>query len=82
MNSITNFLQKFLSLEKDNNLKISIILDTIKNITGIEVSKEILDIKGDTLKIKCNPVLRNEIFMHQHRIETTLQSNKIYLKII
>ncbi len=82
MLNISGFLQKFLNLEKDNNTKLSIILDIIKKQTGLELSKESLEIKGDNLKIKCNPVFRNEIFMHQTQIESTLKSSKIFLKII
>jgi len=82
MNCISNFLQKFLSLEKDNNTKLSIILDVIKQTTGAESCKEALEIKGDNLKIKCNPVLRNEIFMHKCQIEDSLKQQKIFLNIV
>ena len=81
MNNISGFLQKFLNLEKDNNTKLSIILDTIKKETGLELSKNMLEIKGDYLKINCNPVFRNEIFMHQSQIEDQLKISKIFLKI-
>lgn len=79
---VTNFLQKFLNLEKDNNTKLSIILSAIKQATGIESSREVLEIRGDNLKINCNPVLRNEIFMHKSQIEDSLKSQKIFLKIV
>jgi len=82
MNNITSFFQKFLNLEKNNNTKISIILDVIKKETGLELFKEMLEMKGDYLKITCNPVFRNEIFMHQSQIESALKSQKIFLKIV
>jgi hypothetical protein len=82
MLDISNFLKKFLDLEKDNNTKLFLILETIKKETNIELSKEMLDIKGDILKINCNPVFRNEIFMHQTQIEDQLKISKIFLKII
>lgn len=82
MNSITGFLQKFLKFEKDNDTKLLIILYVIKKETGLELSKEMLEIKGDNLKIKCNPVFRNEIFMHQSQIESSLKSQKVFLKLI
>ncbi|MEK7200655.1 MAG: hypothetical protein AAB672_00795, partial [Patescibacteria group bacterium] len=68
MNSISGFLQKFLNLEKDNNTKLLLILNVIKKETGVELKKEMLEIKGDNLKLNCNPVFRNEIFMHQSQI--------------
>lgn len=82
MYNISGFLQKFLNLEKDNNTKLSIISDVIKKETGIELSKEILEIKGDNLKLNCNPVFRNEIFMHKCQIEDSLKLQKIFLKIV
>lgn len=82
MYNISGFLQKFLNLEKDNNIKLSLILEIIKKETGLELSKQMLEIKGDNLKLNCNPVFRNEIFMHQSQIESSLKSSKIFLKIV
>lgn len=82
MNNIAGFLQKFLNLEKDNNLKLSLILDAIRQKTGLELEKETLEIKGDNLRINCSPVFRNEIFMHKSEIEDLLKSSKIFLKLI
>ncbi|MEK7669529.1 MAG: hypothetical protein AAB350_03015 [Patescibacteria group bacterium] len=82
MYNILEFLQKFLNLEKDNNTKLSLILDAIKQKTGIELTKEALEIKGDNLKINCNPVFRNEIFMHKSEIEDLLKTFKIFLKLV
>jgi len=81
MLDISNFLQKFLNLEKDNNTKLTIILDVVKQTTGLELSREMLEVKGDNLKLNCNPVFRNEIFMHKTQIEDQLKSSKIFLKI-
>ena len=82
MLTIAHFLQKFLSLEKDNNTKLAIILDSIKQITNIELTKEMLEIKGDNIKLNCNPVFRNEIFMHKSKIEDSLKSQKVFLSIV
>jgi hypothetical protein len=82
MYNISGFLQKFLNLEKDNNTKLSIILDVIKQKTNLELSKEMLEVKGDSCKLNCNPVYRNEIFMHCSNIEDSLKSQKIFLKIV
>ena len=81
MYNISGFLHKFLNLERDNNTKLSVILETIKKETDIELSKEMLEIKGDNLKINCNPVFRNEIFMNKEKIENLLKSQKIFLNI-
>ncbi len=81
MINISGFFQKFLNLEKDKNTKIILILDAIKQETGLELSAKMLEIKGDFIKLNCNPVFRNEIFMHQSQIEDALKIQKIFLKI-
>ena len=82
MNNISSFLEKFIKLDKENNLKISLILEVIKQITGLGFLKEDLEIKGDLLKIRSNPAVRNEIFMHKAEIEATLKESRIFLNII
>jgi len=81
MINIKGFLQKFINLEKDNNEKLAAILAAIKLTTKINLPKESLEIKGDNLKINCNPVFRNEIFMNKEKIENLLKSQKIFLNI-
>lgn len=81
MNNIGNFLHKFFNLEKDKNTKLSTALDIIKGKTGIELPRESIQIVNECLKISCNPVFRNEIFMHKSEIENDLKSRKIFLTI-
>ena len=82
MYNISGFLQKFLNLEKDNNIKLSLILEIIKKETNVSLDKSMLEIKGDNLKLNCNPVFRNEIFMHRAQIEDSLKQSKIFLKLV
>ena len=82
MNGIAGFLQKFLNLDRENRARIKVILETIKKFTGIELKKEDLEIKGETLKCKVNPVMRNEIFMHLSQIQESLKQQKIFLKLV
>lgn len=82
MNLISGFLQKFLSLERDNQKRISLVLESIKEVTALDLKKEDIEISGDFLKLKTNPVIRNEIFLYKEKIENLLRSNKIFLKIL
>ena len=81
MFNISNFLEKFLKLDRDNILKQTVIIEIIKKETEIELEKENIEIKGEQIKIKTNPVIRNEIFMHKTEIENQLKISKIFLKI-
>ena len=82
MFNISNFLEKFLKLDRDNILKQKVIVEIIKKETKIELEKENIEIKGEQIKIKTNPVIRNEIFMHKTEIEHQLKISKIFLKIV
>ena len=59
MINISGFFQKFLNLEKDKNTKIILILDAIKQETGLELSAKMLEIKGDFIKLNCKPYIFN-----------------------
>ena len=82
MISISRFLEKFLKLDKDNHLKTILILETFKKVAGLELTKENIEIKGDRIKLKVNPVFRNEIFMRKSQIEDALRDQKIFLMIV
>lgn len=82
MNSISNFLEKFLRLDRDNKLKLSLILETVEQKTKLKLSKENIDIKGDNLRLNCSPIIRNEIFMRKEEIESALRDSKIFLRLV
>ena len=82
MISVTNFLSKFLKLEKDNKLKQSLVLEIINKVAKVNLNKEMLQIGDEQLRIVCSPVFRNEVFMHKKEIEDSLKSQNIYLNIV
>jgi len=82
MVSLSNFLNKFLRLEKDNMFKQVVVLDIVNRVAKVNLSKEMLQIKNEELRIVCSPVFRNEIFMHKQEIEDSFKSQNIFLKII
>lgn len=81
MNNISGFFQKFFNLENNNNLRIEFIIKTIKDFSGIDVKREELETSEQKVKINCPPAFRNQIFMHKDKIEESLRSQKIFLKI-
>ena len=82
MKGISDFFHKFLNLEKNSAAKTAAVIRAIKQTTGVELLKETIEIKGEILRIKTNPVLRNEIFLHKTQIEDLLKSQKIFLSIV
>ena len=65
----------------NNSAKTGMVLDVINRIAKVKITKEQIQFKGDYLNLKCNPVLKNEIFMRKEEIESELRSFKIFLKI-
>ena len=81
MFNISQFFEKFKTIERSSTEKILTVINTIKKHTKIELQKESLEIKEETVKLKCSPAFRNEIFMKKSVIEDDLKSQNIYLKI-
>ena len=59
-----------------------VVLDIVNRVAKVNLSKEMLQIKNEELRIVCSPVFRNEIFMHKQEIEDSFKSQNIFLKII
>ncbi len=82
MISISGFFEKFLKLQKSNGLIKELLRETIKEISGVSIKTEDLDLKEDRVYLKCSPIFRNEIFMYREPIEEKLKAQKIFLKIL
>ncbi len=81
MLGISNFLKKFIVIQKNNEDIFLNILKTIKEFTGIELNKSHIEIKGDNLYFKIKPAVKNAIFLKKDSIESSFKNNKIFLKI-
>jgi len=82
MLSISQFFQKFSALRKNNEFIKHTIQSAIKEISGVEIKLEDLDLKEEKVYLKCSPIMRNQIFMYKERIEESLKEQKIFLKIL
>ncbi len=81
MFNISQFFEKFLKLQKNNQLLKDFLRSTIKEISGVAITEENLDLREDKVFLKCRPIVRNQIFMHKENIEKKLAENKIFLKL-
>lgn len=81
MFNIKEFFEKFRNIEKGSKERLEVIIKTIKWHTKIELSIENLEVGENNIKLKCNPVFKNEIFMKKEVIEEDLRNQKIYLKL-
>lgn len=81
MLGISNFLKKFIVIQKNSEDIFLNILKTIKEFTGVELNKSHIEIKGDNLYFKIKPAVKNAIFLKKDSIESSFKNNKIFLKI-
>lgn len=81
MDNISGFFQKFFNLENNKNLRIGAIIESIKDISGVDVKPGDLETSESKVKINLPPAFRNQIFMHKDKIESSLRSQKIFLRI-
>ncbi len=81
MFNISNFLDKFTKLHKSNEYIKQTLKALIKEISGVDLTTADLDLKESGVYLKCSPLFRNQIFMYKEKIENSLKSQKIFLKI-
>lgn len=74
MLGISNFFQKFKSIDGESKLKISEIIGSIKLVTNIELkSEEIAVNKENIIRINTSPLRRGEVFMNKEKILLSLK---------
>lgn len=81
MFNISNFLKKFVDIQKNSEQVFLNILSIIKEATGINLDKSQIEIKGDNLYFKISPTIKNAIFLNKDKIESSFKIQKIFLKI-
>lgn len=74
MIEIKNFFDKFLKIERDDSTLRDAISKTIFDITGIKILKTQIDIKENSIYLKCKPIYKGEIFMNLEKIKTNLKT--------
>jgi len=76
MIEIKDLLIKFDKLIYKEELKVFLIREAIKEITGIEIDKEKIKFKNNTLYLDIKPIYKNEIFINKEKIVAHLEQNK------
>lgn len=81
MIEIKNFFDKFLKIQKNNKDSLDNIINIIYNVTKIKILESEIEIKENSIYIKCKPIYRNEIFMNIERIKEELRKNGLFKKL-
>ncbi len=80
MFNISNFFEKFKKLQQNNQNTKDTIIRVIKKILNIDIKKEDIEVKNNQINIKCNPIIRSEIYMSKNALEAELILNNFNLK--
>lgn len=81
MFNISSFLEKFRQLGKSKKYAKEVLIKVIKEETGVDIKEEEMEVGDEKVKLKCSPLLRNQIFMYRGAIESSLKSQNLFLKI-
>lgn len=81
MIEIKNFFDKFLKIQKNNKDSLDNIINIIYNVTKIKILESEIEIKENSIYIKCKPIYRNEIFMNVDKIKEELRKNGLFKKL-
>jgi len=73
MEQISFYLKKFENLGlKESNLK-KIVIDSIQEITKVEIEEDDLELIRDQIKIKKTGPIKSEIFIYKKQIEKKIE---------
>jgi len=68
MFNIGDFLIKFKNLTPPDQIVKNIFLNIIYKKLDIKIPKKNISLKNNTLYLKINPIIKNEIFLHKESI--------------
>ncbi len=68
MKEISSFLSKFTSILSSKKETENLILEIIKEETGIVLQNSNISISGNKIFIKTAPIIKNEIFLNKDKI--------------
>ena len=75
MIEIKNLLLNFRNILLSGEAGKGLILDAIKEIAGIQIKKEEIEIKNGILYLNIKPIYKNEIFMKRNQILVKLKES-------
>jgi hypothetical protein len=75
MFNISNFLQKFKSVELEDMRQRSIVIDAIKTCSGIDIPPEKISFLHKKIQLSISPIEKNEIFMKKTPILALIKKN-------
>lgn len=72
MINISDFLEKFKKLDKDNSFQKQSLVEKIEKIVGIKLSTKEINIKAGVLYIQGSPTLKQEVFLKKQELLSAL----------
>ena len=73
MIEIKDLLINFNKLINNEELKVFLIQSAIKEVVNIDIKKEKIKFKNNTLYLDINPIYKNEIFLNKDKILLSLE---------
>lgn len=68
MNHITDFFSKLTKSIGSSDEKNTIVIAVLQELVGFDIDKKNIRIYGDTIYVRENPIIKNEIFFKRKEI--------------
>lgn len=82
MFNISIYLEKFQKINAtDSSLK-DFIVNSINKVIKIKIGKNMVEIKKNTVRLRVNQVVKNEIFINKNKIADELNLKNLIIKDI
>lgn len=83
MFNIGDFLEKFKNITPPDKFVKEELISAVKDVVGIAIEKDNIDVRNGTIFISVDPIIKNEIFLKKSEVMENLKEKlKIYKKTI
>ncbi len=74
MFNIGEYLNKFKKISENRDFLRKAVSEAVKNICGIDIDPEDIDVRDGIARIRSKPIIKNEIFLKKNKIMDFLKN--------
>lgn len=83
MFNISDYLSKFKNITPPDKFVKDELVSVVKDVAGIDIEKENIDVRNGTVFISTDPLIKNEIFLRKKEVLESLREKlKVYKKTV
>ena len=83
MFNISDYLSKFKNITPPDKFVKDELVVVVKDVVGVDIEKEDIDVRNGTVFISTDPLIKNEIFLKKSEVLESLREKlKVYKKTV